>query len=353
MATFYDSFQDQRERAKNNWIRNFVLPYGSAFNTAHVSFHEVLRKQREADEAARQRYLQLAMFALSFAGGSVLTSVFGSAALKSAAADVAVDVICRNEWEKAFKVAHFVSENKTAQFALGSLWDQAGSLLTEKLKSSLAETTGNFPALGQFAQQPLNLQNQLEIWVRDVYDKVLTAGSEIAAQGSENDPLTVARLTQLMMAPFFIYAPTSRLDENKTAVSIELSFFLKYLTDLDYLATGHWADTGRGGSMRKVVTSRKAIDVNPLSKDYPKYKMSGMGDFQEVGYQQVGEIIENRIDELNKAVFKERFFEQVDTLFSVKAEDVSAAVVRRAYANLAGLGNRNRSYVALKRMSQD
>ena len=56
--------------------------------------------------------MQLAFFALSLSGGSVLTSVFGSAALKDAAGSIAVDVICQNNMERAFKAAHLVATNK-------------------------------------------------------------------------------------------------------------------------------------------------------------------------------------------------------------------------------------------------
>lgn len=343
MATFYDKFQDSGSRALNDWIRNFVNPYGSAFNTAHASFNDVLKRQKEADEAERQRNFALAMFALSFAGGSILTSVFGSAAVKTAAANVAIDVICRNEWEKAFKVAHFVSENKTAQFALGKFWDGGGSLLGDKVKKALSETPGNFPALGQFVQQPMNLQNKLDTWVRDLYAVMLAAGTDIGGQYGANDPIGMMKLTELLLAPFCVYAPPSSIDEKKVAIEIELSFFMKYVTEIDYLEKGsiRYINDKR---WEKKVNSRTQIDAAPGSKDYPKGQQGavGYGDYEVVAYQKIGDVVRTHIDKLNKSVFQEKFFRE--------DEKSTMAMVQRAYANLEALGNRNRSQSALKRM---
>jgi hypothetical protein len=352
VAGFYDEFQDARERALNNWIRNFVLPYGSAYNTAHTDFFTTIDAQKKADDAERQFYVGLAMFALSFAGGSLLTAVFGTAVVKTVVAEAAVDVICKNEWEKAFKLADFVSRNKTAQFALGALWDQAGSALSDKAKAALTETPDNFPSLAQFAQKPLNLQNHLEKWARDVYDRVLTAGNDVVKQHGDVKPAGVALLKQLMASPFFQFAPLSAIDEDRTANEIELSFFMKYVMGLDYLETGYIREVGDRG-WRKVVTSRKPIDVSPSDPNYPKFKSEGFDAYQEVGYTQAGGIIKKKIDELNKPVFGQTFFKQVPGWFgSSSAEEVSASVILHAYTNLGTLGQRNRQKMALKQLTR-
>ena len=117
----YKIFDRNATRAENDWQRNFVLPYGSAYVIGRRSFQDNLDKQKKADEERQRRIAALAMFALSLCGGSILTHVFGSACAKTLAGKVALDVICKGEMNRAFKVASFVSENKTAEFAVGKL----------------------------------------------------------------------------------------------------------------------------------------------------------------------------------------------------------------------------------------
>jgi len=340
----YDTFQDKRTIAHNDWQRHFVLPYGSAYSTAVTNYRATIKAQEEADKAARARNLQLAFFALSLCGGSILTSVFGSAAMKDAAASVAVDVICKREMERAFKVATFVSENKTAQFALGAVWDKVESAAIDGIKGQFAENQSNFPALGKFVQEPLNMQNNLEEWVRGAYDKVLKAGSAI----NESHVLTAdgkaRQLEDLLSAPFFKHAPKQRLDEDSVRKDIELTLFMKHILDLDYLAKGYWKETGRGANMKKVVSSRTSIDMDPHSKKYPKsFRYTQGTNFEEVKYRQIGEIIEKKIDELHKDKLKHNFFETVDTYWGLSSdrEDISRSVLRRAHTTLKLLGNRN------------
>lgn len=344
MADIYDNFQDQHAIAHNNWQRNFVLPYGSAYNTAHTSFMKTIQAQEAADKAARERNLQIALFALSLCGGSILTSVFGSAVLKEVAGSVAVDVICKNEMERAFRVAAFVESNKTAQFALGKVWDEAESLIGNQLKSSFTENANNFPSLAKFVQEPQNVQNSLEMWVRDAYDRVMRAGNKINQNFSSDSDRKKQALQKLMSSQFFISAPAQRINEQAISIDIELTFFMKLVLDLDYLVAGYWEETGRGVNMKKVITSRTPIQKDPTSREYPntsKYYTHGT-NFETIEYKQIGDIIAKRINELHKSRFNSNFFGVSENWLGMeKIEKVSHSALQRAQTTLNGLANQN------------
>ena len=344
MAANYTRFQDIRQAALNNWIRNFVLPYGSAYSTAYDNYQKTLRLQQEADKAARERDVALAMFALSLCGGSLLTAVFGQAALKTAATELALDVVCRNNMNKAFNVMVFVDGNKTAQFVLGELWDQGGSIFSNQFKATLQETPANFPTLGKFSQMPQNMQNNLEEWVRNLFDKVMQAGIEIDDNISDDKKKEDA-LRKLMNSYFFKAAPTSRIDEVNVARDIELSFYMKFILELDYLESGLWVNCEK--RMVRQVESRQPVTQSPTGTNYPAQSQVNTSGpfvrFKEVKYNDVGDHIEKRIDDLHQKQFggEAFFFKKYTMMYLVESrEDISRQVLVRAEYVLKRLGLR-------------
>lgn len=348
MPSFYDLFQDAHRRAERDWKRNFIIPYGNAYSNAHTSFKKVLKEQDDADKKTREQNMALAMFALSFVGGSILTSVFGSAATKDAVASVAVDFICKNEMEKAFNAAHFIAGNKTAQFALGKLWDEAGSRISKELQNSLKEEQTNFPSIKKFLEQPLNLQNNLEKWMLDASDKVDKAASEITNKMYLTEAGQQEELKELMQSAFFRGAPKHARDEGPLRLDMELTLFMKHILDLDYLEKGYYRVTGRdsGKLWERDVHSRKSIEEMPGSPKYPTNtsKPSHIShDYQTVRYQQLGDIIVSHIDKLHKARFKEEFFNVIDRPWPISdgPEKISNKVLQKALETLSKLSDAN------------
>lgn len=346
MSEDYALFQDRREIAHNDWQRNFVLPYGSAYNTAVGNFRKVLQEQEDADRKARERYLELAFFALSMCGGSILTSVFGSAALKDAAAAMTVDALCRYEMHRSFKAATLVAENKTAQFALGALWDGLEGAAGGALKAKIIENASNFPSLGKFVQEPLNMQNSLEQFVRDAYNIVMQAGSAIHQQ--EKDAARKARaLRQLSQSAFFVAAPAKRKDEAAISIDIELAFLMKTILELDYVKV--WKSEHSDLYEHKTtLISRTPIEQLPASKAYPKPHVTRVQSsapyafvHHDIDYSPVGEVIVKRIDELHQARFKQKFFNNIWTGVRQRREDVSHEMLVRAQFVLKRLADRN------------
>ena len=235
----YAHFDRTITQAKNDWERNFVLPYGNAFVSARKSFLEKIGAQKQADEAARKRIAELAMTALTFCGGKLLTVVFASSALKVAASELTVGVLETHNMTRTLSALNFLKDNKTAQFALGKAWDKAKDILSDRTKKLFEETGENFPSLSEFAQQPQIMQNHLHKWVLDVYAKVLKAEEDIRTKITDESARTAA-IDALLDSPFVRTAPENSLGNSRTADDIEFSFYMKMLLDIDYLATGHY-----------------------------------------------------------------------------------------------------------------
>jgi hypothetical protein len=333
MSDLYAEFNRASSAAINDWIRNFVLPYGSAYTQARTSFMDKLDKQKKADEARKKRIAELAMTALSLCGGNLLTQVFGAAALKTVAADIAVDVIAKREMNRAFKVAAFINENKTAQFALGKLWDSSADFLSNAVKKELEENSANFPALAEFAKEPQILQNHLEKWVRDAYAKVLAVEKDISKNIADEKKKTKA-ISDLLDAPFIRTAPKNSLGSSRTAEEMEFTFYMKVILDLDHLAKGHYYTRYMKGDNWEYsqIDSKEKISENPSSGSYPTAKRNGK-DFEAVVYDAFGGILRDRVDELAKARFKAPFFAPKET--------ISHSTLLRAESKLAELSNMN------------
>jgi hypothetical protein len=332
MATLYETFDRAVTQAKNNWERNFVLPYGSAYATAREKFQNKLDEQKKADEERAARIAALAMFALTLCGGSLLTQVFGSACAKTLAGQFAVDAIARNGMERTWKLVEFVDTNKTAQFFVGKVWDSGVDLLPD-MKAKLAETPGNFPSISQFAQNPQVIQNQLLKWVLDAYAVVLATEAEIA-KNITNEKLKTDLVMNLIDSPFVRTAPGKALPEDTTADDIEFTFYMNVIRDLDYLAQHQYVEKARGG-WSKQETSRRPISESPGDKNYPQFRRTNVwGDSEEVVFGKFGDILRDRVDELHKQRFNQ-------VKFFLSDETISQLTITRAEQKLAQFADIN------------
>jgi hypothetical protein len=346
MSDLFKRFTRAREKAVNDWQRNFVASYGSAYSNARAKFKETLDLQEKADREEREFWSGLAMFALSLCGGSALTMVFGNATAKAAAGKVALDIICENNMNRAFKVANFVSTNKTADFILGELWDKGVAAVSEKLKSSLTEDSKNYAAIDKFTQEPQAMQNNLWQWVLDAHAKVLEAEEEFDKIGNEGEK--TGKIESLMKSPFFRSAPAQRPNETFLAGDIEFTFYMNMILDSDYTESGYFEETQGGRGWRRRVTSKTPITASPSSTSYPSaYKSQGsMGgvDFQQTEYKQYGSIIRDRINELSTQRFRYKMFgagQEYGITFFDKGEKVSHKLLLFAERRLNEMGSTN------------
>jgi hypothetical protein len=355
-ATSYENFKDNRDSAKNRWETYFVTPYGSAYNEAYHAFMDTFKKQEEADKADLETIMQLALFALSLCGGSILTHVFGSAILKEVAAKVAVDTIINRGMERSFRAAAFIERNKTAQFALGELWGKAEGWIGDKLKdkmkdernkpktsSELEEFAGNYLGLSSFGKDPLTVQNSLSIWVGELYEIILNTGTVI--NNTFDGDVKSHMLKNLSSSLFITCAPTPVSNPlGEASIDIELTFFMKYILDLDYKVQGEfYGDTYGPDPFRPYYSeTQEKINASPTRVDYPvrtkpiKSKDGGY-KYQDIRYIQAGDIIRGRINELYKKKFGSDFFK--------KNEKISRNTLARAEMTLNMLEGLNHNKI--------
>jgi hypothetical protein len=333
MSELYARFDSTITQAKNNWERNFVLPYSNAYVAARKNFMDKLDAQKKADEAAQKRISELAMTALTFCGGKLLTVVFASSALKVAASELTVGVLEKHNMTRTLSALNFLQDNKTAQFALGKAWDKGKDLLSDKTKGLFDETAQNYPSLSDFAKEPQIMQNHMQKWVLDVYANVLKAEEDIRKKIPDESARTPA-IDALLDSSFVRTAPENSVGNSRTADDIEFSFYMKMLLDLDHFATGHYYNrTMKGDNWEyRHVDSSKPVSESPSSPSYPKDKRSGK-NFETVDYGRVGSILRTRIDELAKKTFNAPFF--------LAQEHIAHSTLLRAESKLAALSSVN------------
>jgi len=76
---------------KLKWNRHACQPYADAYDLARTRFYNTI----EQDKQDRENKVDLALTALSLAGGSIFTAVFTRATRKTLA-DAALNFICNN-----------------------------------------------------------------------------------------------------------------------------------------------------------------------------------------------------------------------------------------------------------------
>jgi hypothetical protein len=290
------------------WRTWAVRPYSMAWRTACRTFKETVKSQRELE----QKRLELGLTALSICGGGILTAVFADAALKNAAHSVVLDVICKNNLERAFTVAYKIEKSKTASFIVGALWDEAQTRLTAGLKASLEPTAAQFPAINTFLQSNSddNLPDALHqfvgearlkldaiaVWLRD--HARLIDGTKLT------DQQKIAILEQLRRAPF-CSPPSETIDDGRLAERIELAFYMNMVLDSDSLVISNVTATGHSADIPWPTTQSTKITRMPSSGHYPKESRQAMRDRGQIWssqtsivYDKIGSKIVERMEAL-------------------------------------------------------
>lgn len=345
-TTPWDRFETAAMVAKNAWNTQQNRNLGSAYERAERTYLATLKKQEEADKAAAERKAQLIMLALSLAGGSALSVLFAKTVAKEVAADLiqdaALKVVVEKGWDRAFTVLAWTNKNATAKFVLGKLWDDAGSKLSSKISDNFKqiEQGAKTVAPGVKAIQnpgPLEFQNGLMNFTDRLHSSVLLTGQWLY------DELGGEKVLERFMktSPFF-KTPQQQMDVAKTAINIELIFWMKYMLSLDYIAGLKWYSSGLV-SMSSRVVSKTSIDVSPWSKKYPRMPRRHHFDMpdSEIRYQQAGDIVRKRINELYSTVIGGQLFSKAYGGADSVYNRVSQETLRLADTTLNQMAVRN------------
>ena len=294
---------DRIDKLENKWMLYTVNPYSMAYDDALTKFNKKMKEQEEEDKA-ESLILSLAMMALSMCGGGILTAAFGSAVAKTIAVDAATKIICNNNMERAFKVAHYVATNKTASFIAGKVWDEAESKATgfvsEKIKKGLSQNAAAFPSTTNFqSMTSFKMSKTLEQFIREAKDKVSDLLTDLRDRDAMYDVDRMEQLSKIEKGSFF-NPPTKNVDDGTLAEDLELAFYMNLILTSDYLETyevyAARATDGLGHGIEYRRRPHKSdITELPSSSSYPKRS----GD-QDVLYNKIGGKLRERMNELYK-----------------------------------------------------
>jgi hypothetical protein len=312
-------FNDDLGQMERLWKTYTIAPYALAYEAAFQSYEKTIKDQQEADKAKAE----LILLALSLVGGGVMTAALGTVALKALASRAAIHVICENNMERAFRAAYFVSNNKTANFIAGTVWDElekrGKSHVTGKLKTAI-ENMDQKPAAFPSAQKltTIAVKTSMEMFIGEAVIKAYKLAEGITEDATINADAKVKKIINLRTSKLW-KPPEKSVDDGTLSDDIELSFYMNTVMNSDYLRTKehYWDDNGRGSSVRETRNHDEDIAVSPGSANYPNPSNN-----QSIGYKKIGSIIKDRVNKLHNKKFKEWFYNgESDLGIMLKAED--------------------------------
>ena len=272
---------------ERKWQLYVIDPYALAYHRAFDAFKKTLDDQAKLDKLK----MDLMLTGLSLFGGTAFTAVFGDTTTKALAGKIAVDHLNKSNNIRTLKIAGFLDNNPTAQFVIGGLWSEASSAISSKTKALFEPNPKNFPEVDAIAQKPYEIEYSLKKFKLNCSVKLYEALKDIINSNySDRDKaalLSWAKYSQ------FCNPPDSNEYPAKLEDKIELSFYMKYILDTDYIHSMLPYDLpGRPQKMR--------IKAIPGTKAYPER----FGPKGQVVYDEVGQVIIDRINKLYKEHFK-------------------------------------------------
>jgi len=227
-----DKLQTGAQIARNKWHIQACTPYATAYVKAFRRINDVLLK----DIKDQQLKIDLAIAALSIAGGSLLTATFAQT-VKTRMMDQALNYICDTNRNKTFSVYAFAATNPAAQFTLGKALAASKAYAIKALGDNLKSSTSYSHRLATTLEEPF-LLNQ---FMKDHVIRSQTAVLDFIGLVREDiisDEDKLAGYESICNNQFF-YAPTSSIYPHvgPCADRIALAFYLKLILDTDYLVT--------------------------------------------------------------------------------------------------------------------
>ncbi|POF30480.1 hypothetical protein [Roseibium marinum] len=327
--------------AQNKWTIR-CNDFGSAYCIALNKFKDKLDEQEKRDKEKAEQRAALIMSALSLCGGSILMSVYGKSALKEVTAQVvkgkATAFAVHKGWDATKSAIAWTDQNATAKLIMGSLWDEAQSKVTAPLKEALAqvEQKATLPKGGHdgktYAQVfQNNLVNLVLGWSIGVSQTARWVHEHLKGEASVQ--------TLLNSSPFF-HPPKTAINIPEKASRIELAFWMNYILGRDYMKTTTYNKRPGFRGFEKGVVERKTIDTNPWSRSYPRPHRTNTPEaatYHEVKFQEIGDVVIKRINELYQGVFGGPFFLPGTDFYG----NVTHETVRCAHTAVLQLANSN------------
>ncbi len=300
------------ENVEDLYQLHWVLPYGSAYATAHAQFKETLQSQADWDKMKCELFLTAATIGF----GAGLGAMFGRSALSAVAADQALTLVCNRNMVRTFNVMASISASVPGTFIVQQVWDTVASKIGAAATAQVQALFNQTPTSPNGMRDPLVMQNDMQAYVL----RAKTAAHAVAADIRDNRTLSEAErnqfVTQMRAAPFFRDAPTRDVIVNRQAAAdvMELSFYMVMVMDSDYLEEStDWQRGAHEGQRRRNLGSVAAPTSSPTYGVTPPMRSSsGLGYANTtsvyVAYNSPGSRILNRINALYLAKFRRPVF---------------------------------------------
>jgi len=287
---YKNGFVDQIGR---QWELYVINPYSLAYHRAYDSFKEKLDEQAKLDRLK----VDLMLTGLSLFGGTVFTAAFSDTTTKALAGKVVIDHLNKSNNIRTLKIAGFLDNNPTAQFVIGALWSQGSGIISSKTKALFEPNSKNFPEVSAITQKPYEIDIALNQFRLNCQVKLFRVLDDlIKSSYSDRDK---AVIFSWIKSSQFCNSPDNNQYPANLADKIELSFFMKYILDTDYIAVLQKRYPGKApipSSLKK----RVPIEAIPGTKNYPEKH----GPQGKVMYDDVGQIIVDRTNKLYKEHYK-------------------------------------------------
>jgi hypothetical protein len=332
VGKFRDDLSDQ---ICTRWRTNWARPLADAQETAWQNVKSAMGAQAELEK----KKIEFALAILGIVGGNVASAVFGATALRSVAKQAALEIVVRQNMERAFKVLAAADASALAKFTLGAVWDASGKYVSESVKARLqGKVAKQYASMMAFAREPWKFRSALLNFVDDNQTTLGKAAADLQDLGSHTDTDRMNALTALRASPFMF--PPGKPNQSKLEIDIELTLWMNWLLTTDKLVQTLTVDHPfRSGQPH--LLSRRDIKRSPSARNYPRSHLEVHGHATTatlVRYQSIGSKLNARIDLLHKKRFGKEFFKD-GLIFN---ERNSRDVLIRAERTLRSLGSRNR-----------
>jgi len=129
-ADIQDAVLNSLTTHSNNWEIHVIMPFFFAYNDAYKNYHKEL-KQREKDQKARA---ELAMFALTLVGGSIISTLLSKTTFSNVLDDIVLNTLAKRNMNRTFDAYATAHGNPAMQFILNQT-------ISTKTKWATGETT--------------------------------------------------------------------------------------------------------------------------------------------------------------------------------------------------------------------
>jgi hypothetical protein len=288
LQTFRNLVQD----SVLDWQANVCNPYIEAYDKAYTNYKDSFDKQKESDKARAEMFVAI----ISILPGSSLMATAGTSSLRVIANRGALRLLAVRSATKTLATYNAVLENASAKFAVGKVLDIVKDETGKKIKDAATRTMSNSRDL--ISTSPLSRDKQLNSWLLNHQLLANDAAQAIESSRSMSNDAKDKAYLQLRLAPI-ANRPQGKIVPVELALKLELGLYMIWILDSDELI-----------SQTMVATEYFAgeyisepIDALPSSPQYPKPAKN-----QWIGVRRPGGDVEDRIDELHKKLFKEKFY---------------------------------------------